>query len=145
MEKIAIAADHAGFELKEQIKEYLAGKFEIIDFGTNSTASCDYPDYVHPLAENISNGTYKRGILICGTANGVAITANKYPHVRAGIAWEKELASLTRQHNDANIICIPARFVTESAAYEILEAFLNTDFEGGRHQNRVNKIDLKHT
>jgi ribose 5-phosphate isomerase B len=143
MEKIAIAADHAGYDLKEQIKKYLADKFEVIDFGTHSTASCDYPDYVHPLAENISNGTMKRGILICGTANGVAITANKYPHVRAGIAWEKELAVLTRQHNDANIICIPARFVAESIAYEIVDAFLTTDFEGGRHQNRVSKIDLK--
>lgn len=143
MEKIAIAADHAGYDLKEQIKKYLADKFEVIDFGTNSTASCDYPDYVHPLAENISSGTMKRGILICGTANGVAITANKYPHVRAGIAWEKELAVLTRQHNDANIICIPARFVVESMAYEIVDAFLTTDFEGGRHQNRVSKIDLK--
>lgn len=143
MEKLAIAADHAGYELKERIKKYLADKFEVVDFGTNSTASCDYPDYVHPLAENIAAGTIKRGILICGTANGVAITANKYRHVRAGIAWDKELAVLTRQHNDANIICIPARFVAESMAYEIVDAFLTTDFEGGRHQNRVSKIDLK--
>lgn len=141
MELLAIASDHAGFELKKIIMQHFGSQFQFKDFGTHSTDSCDYPDYVHPLAHAISTGSINRGILICGTANGVAITANKYKGVRAGIAWQVELATLTRQHNDANIICLPARFVEEKTALEIVQSFISTPFEGGRHQNRVNKID----
>ena len=140
--KIAIGGDHAGFEYKEALIAQLSQNNEIEDFGTHSTASCDYPDYVHPLAESIVNHKNERGILICGTANGVAITANKHAGIRAGIAWDTELAVLTRQHNNANIICIPARFVSLEKAFEIVQAFLHTEFEGGRHQNRIDKIDI---
>ena len=141
METIAIAADHAGYELKEFFKNNYKSQFQFEDCGTFSKESCDYPDYAHLLASKICKGEIKRGILICGTANGVAITANKYKNVRAGIAWDTELAVLTRQHNDANIICIPARFVSNEKAIEIGDAFFNTAFEGGRHQKRVDKIE----
>lgn len=141
---IAIAADHAGFELKKLVKKHLETKYELVDFGTGGTDSVDYPDYVHPLAQAISSEQANRGILICGSANGVAITANKHAQVRAAIAWQVELAQLARQHNDANVICIPARFIDSDLALEIIDAFLNTDFEGGRHQNRVDKIKLSH-
>lgn len=143
MEVLAIASDHAGFELKNEIKMHLKDSFLFKDFGTHSTDSCDYPDYVHPLAQSIAVGEIQRGILICGTANGVAITANKYKGVRAGIAWQKELAELTRQHNNANVICLPVRFISKETALQIVDAFLNTPFEGGRHQTRVDKIDPK--
>ncbi len=141
METIAIAADHAGYELKEFIKNNYNSQFQFKDCGTFSKESCDYPDYAHLLASKICTSEIKRGSLICGTANGVAITANKYKNVRAGIAWDTELAILTRQHNDANIICIPARFVSNEKAIEIVDAFFNTAFEGGRHQKRVDKIE----
>lgn len=140
--KINIAADHAGFELKEKIKIYLAAEgFEVADFGCHSADSMDYPDVVHPLCKQVlvENG---RGILICGSANGVSITANKYPNIRAAIAWKEELAALARQHNDANIISLPARFISEDEAKKIVYAFLHTNFEGGRHQKRVDKINL---
>jgi ribose 5-phosphate isomerase B len=140
---IAIAGDHAGFQYKAAVKGYLEQLgYTVKDYGTDSEASCDYPDYVHPLAKAVEAGEFQKGILICGSANGVCITANKYAGIRAAIAWEPELASLARQHNDANVVCLPARFVSLEVAKEIVSTFLNTDFEGGRHQNRVNKIAI---
>ncbi|GGG45171.1 ribose 5-phosphate isomerase B [Epilithonimonas arachidiradicis] len=140
MKKIAIAADHAGFEYKELIKKYLEGKVEIKDYGTYSADSVDYPDYVHPAASSIENGENELGILICGSGNGVQITANKHQKIRCALCWMPEIASLARQHNDANMISIPARFISKELAFEIVDKFLTTDFEGGRHQNRVDKI-----
>ncbi|WP_407482477.1 ribose 5-phosphate isomerase B [Elizabethkingia meningoseptica] len=140
MKKIAIAGDHAGFEYKEIIKEHLEGKFEVKDFGTYSTDSVDYPDFVHPAASAVENGECDLGILICGSGNGVQITANKHQNIRCALCWLVEIAELARQHNDANMISIPARFVSEDLAKQMVDAFLSTDFEGGRHQNRVNKI-----
>ncbi|HQW22387.1 MAG TPA: ribose 5-phosphate isomerase B [Bacteroidia bacterium] len=139
--EIAIGCDHAGFEYKELVKEYLTSEgFSVKDFGTNSVASVDYPDFVHPLAESIEKGETGLGILICGSANGVAITANKHQKIRAAIAWQLELASLARQHNDANVLCLPARFISAEDAKKFAMTFISTDFEGGRHQNRVDKI-----
>ncbi len=139
--EIAIGCDHAGFEYKELVKEYLTSEgFSVKDFGTNSVASVDYPDFVHPLAESIEKGETGLGILICGSANGVAITANKHQKIRAAIAWQLELASLARQHNDANVLCLPARFISAEEAKKFAMTFISTDFEGGRHQNRVDKI-----
>ncbi|TGD77931.1 ribose 5-phosphate isomerase B [Hymenobacter wooponensis] len=138
---IAIGSDHAGFEYKQMLGQWLRDNgYEVRDFGTHSTDSVDYPDFVHPLASAITSGELERGILVCGSANGVCITANKHQGVRAAIAWQEELAALARQHNDANIICIPARFISEETARGIVSQFLNTAFEGGRHQTRVNKI-----
>ncbi len=139
--EIAIAADHAGYHLKDTIKEYLKSKgHQIKDFGTDSDQSCDYPDYAHPLAKAINDGTYKLGILICGSANGVNITANKHQNVRSALCWNVEVAKLARQHNNANVVALPSRFISKEEAIEIVEAFITTDFEGGRHANRVNKI-----
>ena len=138
---IVIGADHAGYEYKEAIKSYLAkNNVEIIDVGTNSLDSCDYPDYAHAAANEIETANVAFGILICGSANGVAITANKHQKIRAALCWKNEIASLARQHNDANIICIPARFVRDGDAEKMLDVFMNTAFEGGRHSNRVTKI-----
>ncbi len=137
--KIAIGADHAGFEYKELLKSFLNG-YKLKDFGTYSADSVDYPDFAHPVAEAVESGEYTFGILVCGSANGVAITANKHQQVRAAICWQKEIAELARQHNTANIICVPARFVSEELAKEMVTAFLNTAFEGGRHAARVNKM-----
>lgn len=138
---IAIGSDHAGFEYKAILKNRLSSQgFEVIDLGTHDTLSVDYPDFAHPVARSVETGESAFGILICGSANGVAITANKHTGIRAAICWAEELAELARQHNDANIICIPARFVEESVAISMVDAFMNTPFEGGRHQNRVNKI-----
>jgi ribose 5-phosphate isomerase B len=138
---IGIAADHAGFELKEKIKQYLTAKgIEFKDFGTHSLESMDYPDVVHPLCKAIGNGDFEQGILICGSAQGVAMTANKHNFIRAAICWIPEIAKLTRQHNNANIICLPARFITDEVATQCVDSFLNTAFEGGRHQTRINKI-----
>ncbi|MDN3585521.1 ribose 5-phosphate isomerase B [Pedobacter aquatilis] len=137
--KIAIGADHAGFEYKEILKTYLAD-YDVQDFGTHSLDSVDYPDFAHPVASAVESGVFTYGILLCGSANGVAITANKHQGIRAGLCWENEVASLVRKHNDANVLCIPARFVSEELAKEITATFLNTDFEGGRHQNRVDKV-----
>jgi len=137
--KIAIGADHAGFEYKEILKDFLQD-YEVKDFGTYSESSVDYPDFAHPVADAVESGEFTYGILLCGSANGVAITANKHQHIRAGLCWENEVASLVRKHNDANILCIPARFVSEELAKEITTTFLSTAFEGGRHQNRVEKI-----
>ena len=138
---IAIGCDHAGFEYKEIVKEYLKSEgFEVKDFGTHSSASVDYPDFVHPLAESIEKGESGLGILICGSANGVAITANKHQKVRAAIAWKNDIAALARQHNNANVLCLPARFITIDEAKSFVNTFISTPFEGGRHQNRVDKI-----
>ena len=137
--KIAIGADHAGFEYKELVKEYLSAN-EVKDFGTYSLDSVDYPDFAHPVALAVESKAFDFGVLICGSANGVAITANKHQHIRAAICWLNELASLARKHNNANIICIPARFVSADLAKEMVDTFLTTAFEGGRHENRVNKI-----
>jgi ribose 5-phosphate isomerase B len=139
--KIAIACDHAGFDYKEALKQHLKKEgFDVTDYGTNSLDSVDYPDFVHPLAKSIVNAENQFGILICGSANGVAVTANKYAEIRAAICWADELASLCRQHNNANVICIPARFVSLETAIDMTNIFLNTAFEGGRHQTRVDKI-----
>jgi ribose 5-phosphate isomerase B len=138
---ISIASDHAGFELKQDIIIYLENKgFVIKDFGTDSLSSCDYPDYIHPLAEDVINHKNK-GIVICGSGNGVNITANKHKGVRSALCWLPEIAELARLHNNANVIALPARFISKELAIEIIEKYLNTDFEGGRHQNRVDKIE----
>ena len=138
---IAIGCDHAGVDYKDAIKTYIESKgFSVKDFGTYTKDSVDYPDFAHPVATSVENNETAFGILICGSANGVAITANKHAGVRAAICWGDELASLARQHNDANVICIPARFVDESTAIKMVDTFMNTAFEGGRHEGRVRKI-----
>ena len=142
MKKIAIACDHAGFEYKEIIKKHLEGKFEVEDFGTFSPDSVDYPDFVHPAADSIEQGRNELGILICGSGEGVAITANKHQKMRCALCWMPELASLARQHNNANMIALPARFIASQLATDIVDTFLSTPFEGGRHQNRVEKISI---
>jgi ribose 5-phosphate isomerase B len=139
--KIAIGADHAGFEYKALLTAHLTDAgYEVKDFGTYSLDSVDYPDFAHPVASAVESTEYAFGILVCGSANGVAITANKHQHIRAAICWLNELAALSRQHNNANILCIPARFVSEDLAKEMTTTFLNTEFEGGRHAGRVDKI-----
>ncbi|MDZ4667834.1 MAG: ribose 5-phosphate isomerase B [bacterium] len=139
--KIAIGCDHAGFDYKEAIKATLTSQgHEVTDFGTHSTASMDYPDTSHPVAFSVENKECQLGILICGSANGVAMAANKHQGIRAAICWENELSSLARTHNDANIVCLPARFIDLSTAQQIVATFISTSFEGGRHANRVNKI-----
>jgi ribose 5-phosphate isomerase B len=138
---VAIGCDHAGFEYKEDVISFLEAKgVAFTDFGTHSTASVDYPDFAHPVALAVEKGEAAFGILLCGSANGVAITANKHQGIRAAICWGEELAQLARQHNDANIICIPARFVREGDVEKMVALFMDTPFEGGRHANRVNKI-----
>jgi ribose 5-phosphate isomerase B len=139
---IAIASDHAGFKLKNDLLVHLIELgFEIQDFGPDSADSVDYPDYAHPVAHSVVSGENTLGILICGSGNGVCITANKHKGIRAALAWEEELATLARQHNNANVICIPARFVSKAKAFKSADAFLNAAFEGGRHENRVSKIE----
>jgi len=139
--KVAIGGDHAGFEYKAELIKYLTENgFEMKDFGPLSAESCDYPDFAHPLSIAVEKGAYTFGILICGSANGVAMTANKHQGIRAAIVWKKELAELARQHNDANVVCLPARFISLEEAKAFALAFLNTAFEGGRHQRRVDKI-----
>jgi ribose 5-phosphate isomerase B len=138
---IAIGGDHAGFDLKLKVINYLKEKgHEVQDFGPFNTDSVDYPDFVHPLSKSIEANSNELGILICGSGNGVCMTANKYKNIRAGLCWEPELASLTRQHNDANVLCMPARFITEETGLEIVKSFVDAEFEGGRHQRRVDKI-----
>jgi ribose 5-phosphate isomerase B len=141
MNTIAIGSDHAGVAYKSEIIRQLSAKYTFRDFGTNTTDSVDYPDYVHPLAEAVAQGEAHFGILICGSGIGVSITANKHKGIRAALCWKAEVASLSRQHNNANIVCIPARFVDLDEAIGIIEAFLSATFEGGRHQNRVSKIE----
>lgn len=139
--KIAIGGDHAGFEYKAKLTKALQDLgYEVNDFGPFSEASVDYPDFVHPLSSSIETGEYDLGIVICGSGNGVAITANKHQGIRAALCWNEELAALARQHNDANVLAIPARFVGYELAENMAKTFLQTDFEGGRHQNRVAKI-----
>lgn len=138
---IAVGGDHAGYPYKKNLVSLLQELGHTVrDFGPDSDASVDYPDHVHPLASAVERKEVDLGILICGSGNGVAITANKHPQVRAALCWLPELAQLARSHNDANILCIPARFVSETVAYEMVQEFLSTPFEGGRHQNRVAKI-----
>jgi len=138
---IAIGADHAGFEYKKQILDWLQhSSLTIKDFGTDSLASVDYPDFAHPVATSVEQGEAAFGILLCGSANGVAITANKHQGIRAGLCWNAEVAKLTRLHNNANIICIPARFVTLELAIDMINMFMQTAFEGGRHQTRIDKM-----
>ena len=140
-EIIALGCDHAGYRLKEYLKGRISDwGFRIKDFGTVSEESVDYPDMIHPLAKAVDEGSINRGIIICGTGNGVSMVANKYPHVRAALCWQPEIASLARQHNDANILALPARFITDTVAADCVETFLNASFEGGRHQRRVEKI-----
>lgn len=139
--KIAIGSDHAGFEYKEALRNWLLKNgYELKDFGTYSTDSADYADFAHPVSLAVEKKEFDFGVLICGSANGVAITANKHQGIRAAICWTNELSSLARQHNDANIVCIPARFISLELAEKITETFLKTSFEGGRHATRVNKI-----
>ncbi len=139
--KIAIGCDHAGFPYKDGLIAYLQSQGHmVIDFGTNSLDSVDYPDFAHAVASSVESGQSDRGILLCGSANGVAITANKHQQVRCAICWTEEIAALARQHNDANIIALPARFVPEILAHAMVRIFLSTDFEGGRHGRRVEKI-----
>jgi len=138
---ISIGNDHAGTAYKFKILEFLKNKkINVTNHGTDSDISVDYPDFVHPVAKDIINNISKYGILICGSANGVAMTANKYSDIRAGICWNNEIVSLIRLHNNANILCIPARFTNIEDVLEMVNTFLTTEFEGGRHQNRINKI-----
>ncbi len=139
--KISIGNDHAGTDYKFAIVKHLESKgFTITNYGTDSFDSVDYPDFVHPVAQDVDTKKVDFGILICGSANGVAMTANKYQNVRAGICWMKEITELTRLHNNANVMCIPARYTAIPQAIQMVDVFLETLFEGGRHQNRVNKI-----
>jgi len=138
---ISIGNDHAGTDYKFRIIEFLKSKnIEVTNYGTDAVSSVDYPDFVHPVAKDVESKKSTYGILICGSANGVAMTANKYASIRAGICWSNEIVSLIRQHNNANILCIPARFTEIEDVLKMVDTFLNTEFEGGRHQNRINKI-----
>jgi len=141
--RIALAADHAGFDLKLVIIDMLNEMgYEVNDLGTKSTDSVDYPDYVHPLAESVESGESELGILMCGSGNGVAMTANKHPGIRAALCWNPELAALAKQHNNANVVALPARFIDQELAKNIVREFITTKFEGGRHVIRVDKIPL---
>jgi ribose 5-phosphate isomerase B len=141
---IGIASDHAGYELKELLKKELTARgYTVEDFGTHSAESMDYPDVAHPLASAVESGKLPQGIAICGSGNGISMTVNKHAGIRAALCWTPELAKLARNHNDANILSLPARFISEEMAKEILEAFLTSEFEGGRHENRVNKIGCR--
>jgi len=142
---IAIGNDHAGTQYKFKIMELLRQLgYEVINYGTDSTESVDYPDHIHPVAEAVETGKAWRGIILCGSGNGAAITANKHQGVRAALCWSRELVELARQHNDANILSLPARFISEYQALEYVKVFLQTEFEGGRHLRRIQKIPLKH-
>ncbi len=141
---LGMASDHAGYEMKCIVQGYLTSQdIEYVDFGTKSTESCDYADFAHPLALAIEKGKVYPGIALCGSGNGIAMTLNKHQGVRAAICWSVELAKLARQHNDANVLVLPARFIEPALAIEIVEAFLNTDFEGGRHARRIEKMPVK--
>ncbi len=141
--KLAICSDHAGYELKNKIIDYLKtkGMSEVKDFGTYSAESCDYPDFAHPMASEVSKGGYEFGISCCGTGNGINMTANRHAFVRSALCWIPEIAKLARQHNDANVLSLPARFIEAEKAFEMVDIFLSTDFEGGRHQRRIEKIE----
>ena len=142
--KIAIGCDHAGFSTKEEIKSYLESLGHLVwDFGAHSSESVDYPDYAHPLAKSVEQGDYTFGILVCGSGNGVSIVANKYQGIRSAVCWNDEIARLARQHNNANVCAVPARYVSIQDAKLIVKSFIETDFEGGRHARRVEKIPIK--
>ena len=138
--KISIGNDHAGVDYKNYITQNLNDTYEIKNHGTDAESSVDYPDFAHPVSSDVENKHSDLGILICGSGNGVAMTANKYKNVRAALCWNEELAALAKQHNNANIVCIPARFISKEEALLIIESFIKTGFEGGRHERRVNKI-----
>jgi len=139
--KIAIGADHAGYKLKTQVKDWLTPKVDVLaDLGTNSEESVDYPDFAHAVAGEVEKGNYDLGILICGSGIGVDMTANKHQGIRSALCWKPEIAKLAKSHNNANVICLPGRFITFETAIDILETFLNTEFEGGRHGRRIDKI-----
>lgn len=141
---IALAADHAGFSMKETVKSWLESiGYEVKDFGTYSEESTDYPDYAHPLALSVESGESKLGFTFCGSGNGISMTANKHQNIRCALCWEEELAALARQHNDANVCSIPARFVSKEKGLSIAKTFIDSEFEGGRHQRRVDKIAIK--
>lgn len=144
MKKIGIACDHAGFQMKELLVGYLSTKgYDVVDFGCHSEESIDYPDFGHPLAEAIENGELEQGVGLCGSGEGMAMTLNKHQGIRAGLCWNTDVAALTRQHNDANVVVLPARFISNDEAIAIVNKFLSSDFEGGRHQGRVEKIACK--
>lgn len=144
MKKIGLCCDHAGFELKEFVKQWLEQKgWEYKDFGTYSTASCDYPDFAHPLAEAVEAGECYPGIAICGSGEGISMTLNKHQGIRAALCWIPEIARLARQHNDSNVLVMPGRFIDTATADQIMTEFFNTAFEGGRHQARIDKIPVK--
>ena len=141
-ERIPIASDHAGFEMKQRLVGVLRDLgYEPEDLGASSATASDYPDFAHPLAQAVSNGDAKRGVLLCGSGIGMDIVANRYPHVRAGLAWNPEIAELSRKHNDTNVLVLPSRFMSEDDAIRSLRTWLQTEFEGGRHGRRVEKID----
>ena len=141
-ERIPIAADHAGFEMKAKLESMLEKMgYEVEDLGATSPASSDYPDFGHPLAREVSEGEAKRGILLCGTGLGMSYVANRYPHVRAAVVWNSEIAELARRHNDANVLVLPSRYLSEGDAEAIVKTFLETPFDGGRHERRVEKIE----
>lgn len=142
--RIALVSDHAGFYIKEKVLDYLIKEqYEVRDFGTSSEESVDYPDYAHPMAFAVSAGEYEMGISICGSGNGINITVNKHQGVRSALCWNEEVARLSRAHNNANVCALPGWFISESEAYLIVKTFINTPFEGGRHQKRIDKIQLK--
>lgn len=144
--KVAFASDHAGYQLKKHLIEVMENKgYECVDFGTHSEESCDYPDYAHPAAESVERGECDFGIAMCGTGNGIAMTLNKHQGIRAALCWLPEIAALAKQHNNANILVLPARFVSFEEADRILDAYLNNSFEGGRHQRRIDKIPCSST
>lgn len=140
-EKVAMASDHAGYALKQQLKEYLTGLgYKVEDFGTHSEESCDYPDFAHPAARAVESGECAFGVCMCGSGNGIQMTLNKHQGIRAALCWIPEIASLAKQHNNANILVLPARYVSYEEAVKIVDAYLNASFEGGRHQRRIDKI-----
>ena len=144
MKKIGIASDHAGYEMKEFLVGYLnAMGYEVLDFGAHSPESVDYADFAHPLAEAIENGELERGVALCGSGEGMTMTLNKHQGIRAALCWIPEVAALSRQHNNANVLAMPGRFVSNEQAIEMVKTFLNTDFEGGRHIRRIEKIPVK--
>lgn len=141
--KIALGNDHAGFEMKQVVREWLEEQgYEVDNFGTDSSDSMDYPDVVHPLASAVEKGEFEMGVLVCGSGQGVSFTANKHQGIRAALCWQAEIAELARSHNNANILCIPGRFVDKEQTRDILKSFFETPFEGGRHQNRIDKAPI---